>query len=93
MPNKRDPNKTKVNMWLTNEEKALLTKEAQKRGYDSLTEFVKAVARGAVKVDAKTKALALAFMGQQGWLRWPDSRPALRGGSLDLRRRSTLCVI
>lgn len=60
MSNQRDPNKKKVNMWMTDEEKAQLAAAAKKHGFSNVTEFVKAVARGAVKAAPVIAALCLA---------------------------------
>ena len=48
---------------MTKDEKAELAKQAKRHGFDSVTEFVKAVVKGAVKVAPKIKALALSAMG------------------------------
>ena len=52
-------------MWVTDEEKAQLKEAAKKYGFPSVTEFVKAVAAGAVKVSPHVKTLALAAIGTQ----------------------------
>jgi Protein of unknown function (DUF1778) len=43
MPNQRDKNKAKVNVWLSNEEKEALQKAAKAKGM-TVTEFIKWVA-------------------------------------------------
>ncbi len=48
---------------MTDEEKALLAAQAKAHGFATVTDFVKAVARGAVKVSPKIKALAFAAIG------------------------------
>ena len=65
MPNQRSSDKTKVNMWMTEKEKAALVAQAEKHGFSSVTDFIKAVATGAVKVSPHIKALAIAAMGTQ----------------------------
>lgn len=66
MANQRDKNKKSINLWVTDEERDMLKSAARKHGYASVTEFIKAAARGAVKVDPKIKALALAAVGANG---------------------------
>lgn len=68
MANARDKNKVSIGFYGTKEEKALLQAAAKKHGFATLTEFLRAVARGAIKVDPKIQALALAAIGtsQQG---------------------------
>ena len=50
-------------MWMSKEEKKQLVAQAHRHGFTSVTEFVKAVARGAVKVSPEIKALAVSAMG------------------------------
>lgn len=50
MPGKRAKDQKRVNMWMTEEEKKLLEETAKKHGYTSVTEFVKDVARGVIKI-------------------------------------------
>jgi len=66
MANQRDKNKKSINLWVTDEERDMLKSAARKHGYGSVTEFIKAAARGAVKVDPKIKAIALAAIGANG---------------------------
>ena len=65
MPNQRSSDKTKVNMWMTEKEKSQLVAQAKRHGFASVTDFIKAVASGVVKVSPEIKALALAAMGTQ----------------------------
>jgi uncharacterized protein (DUF1778 family) len=61
MSNQRDPNKKKVNIWMTSEEKAMLLKAAKDHGFTNVTDFVKAVARGAIRVVPAIMALCVAW--------------------------------
>lgn len=63
MANARDKNKVSIGFYGTKEEKALLLAAAKKHGFATLTEFLRAVARGAIKVDPKIQSLALAAIG------------------------------
>lgn len=50
MPNKRDPNKIRVQTWVTKEDKRALEKIAKDKGYSNLAEFLSAIAAGTVKL-------------------------------------------
>lgn len=63
MPNKRDKSKRLVTLWVTDDEKQQLKEASKRHGFDSVTDFIKAVANGAVKVSPHIKALALAAAG------------------------------
>lgn len=39
-----------IGFWVTDAEKAALQKEAKKRGYSNLAEFLRAIAKGVVKI-------------------------------------------
>lgn len=68
MPNQRDKSKKLVTLWVTEDEKQQLKEASKRYGFESVTEFIKAVASGTVKVSPHIKALALAAVGsQQDW--------------------------
>lgn len=50
MTNKRDPNKIRVQTWVTKEDKRALEKIAKDKGYSNLAEFLSAIAAGTVKL-------------------------------------------
>ncbi len=50
MPNKRDPNKIRVQTWVSREDKKALEQMAKDKGYDTLADFLSAIAKGAVKL-------------------------------------------
>jgi hypothetical protein len=50
MPNKRDPNKIRVQTWVSKEDKKALEALAKEKGYSNLADFLTAVARGIIKL-------------------------------------------
>lgn len=50
MPNKRDANKIRVQTWVTKEDKRALEQMAKDKGYDTLADFLSAIAKGTEKL-------------------------------------------
>ncbi len=40
MPNQRDPDKTKLNFWITSEERELIRKDMEKLGIETYTDYI-----------------------------------------------------
>lgn len=79
MPNQRDPRKKQVKVWMTDKEKAELEKRAKDLGYSTLTDFLRDVARGIVKLWILGWIIASLFR----WTQVPFME-ALAQGGLDM---------
>lgn len=62
MANQRDKDKKLIGFYATTAERAAIKEEAKKRGYSSVAEFLRAVAKGEIKPAAFIIGLAAAWM-------------------------------
>lgn len=61
MPNKRDPNKIKVQTWMSKADKAALEKVAKEKGFLNLADFLAAIAKGLFKLALIDALVRFAF--------------------------------